>query len=334
MSIGTEAQHATPVQPPTVGAPPTASPARRLLQFVWRLVRAVLDQTAGRAFVQASTSRSRFVRTVVFDAAQRSSQLELLLYTSGREQYVLNSRDDMICRSVFVYGEFDLAKLEQVMALLRARLGVERLDTIIDVGANIGTICIPAVARGHATRAVAVEPHPVNCRILRTNVALNGLHERITVFECACGPDSDGTLVEILRPSDNWGDVRVATESQARGTPSAARHTVRSRRVDDLISAGSCGVTVLWVDTQGFEPSVLQGAAGFLDRRVPVVVEFDPAMLGARSAGVAALAEAFSGYALFIDLEQPDRERAITDIPRLAEEMSRANRIFTDLLVL
>jgi FkbM family methyltransferase len=269
----------------------------------------------------------------MFDAAQRSSQLELLLYTSGRERYVLNSRDDMICRSVFVYGEFDLAKLEQVMSLLRRRLGVERVDTIIDVGANIGTICIPAVARGYADRAVAVEPHPVNCRILRTNVALNGLHDRITVFECACGADREGTL-EILRPGDNWGDVRVATESETRGLPESQRRLVASRRVDDLAGAAASGLTVLWIDTQGFEASVLQGACGLLTRRVPVVVEFDPAMLACRRAGLQALAAAFTGYGSFVDLEQPERERPVADIPRLADEMAAAKRVFTDLLVL
>jgi len=268
----------------------------------------------------------------MFDAAQRSSQLELLLYTNGSEQYVLNSRDDMICRSVFVYGEFDLEKLEQVVSLLRRRLRVERLDTIVDVGANIGTICIPAVARGYANRAIAVEPHPVNCRLLRTNVALNGLHDRITVFECACGPDRDATL-EILRPGDNWGDVRVATDSETRAVPESQRHRVASRRVDDLVAGASSGVTVLWIDTQGFEASVLQGAAGLLARRVPVVVEFDPAMLAERPGGVDALIRAFSGYHSFVDLERPERERPVAEISRLSRELSEDGRVFTDLLV-
>jgi FkbM family methyltransferase len=333
MSLSTSAQpSAATVLAPNDARPPD-SRTRRLLRVGWNMVRAVLDQTAGRTFVRVCSSRSRFVRTVVFDAAQRSSQLELLLYTGGREHYVLNSRDDMICRSVFVYGGFDLAKLEQVVSLLRSRLGIERLETIIDVGANIGTICIPAVARGYANRAIAVEPHPVNCRILRTNVALNGLHDRISVFECACGADREGAL-EILRLGSNWGDVRVATESETQALPETQRYAVVSRRVDDLAAATVAGVTVLWIDTQGSEASVLQGAAGLLARRVPVVVEFDPALLARRPAGVEALAEALSGYCSFMDLEQPQRERPVVDIRCLAGEMSAAGRVFTDLLIL
>ena len=59
---------------------------------------------------------------------------------------------------------------------------------MVDVGANIGPICIPAVTRGYVQQAVAVEPNPDNCRLLRVNVALNGLHNKIAVEECALAP--------------------------------------------------------------------------------------------------------------------------------------------------
>ena len=334
MSISTAARPAasTVTVPPLQPRPPD-SLVRPFLRLGWRVVRAVLDRTAGRVFIWACSSHSRFVRTVVFDAAQRSAQQGLLLYTNGREQYVLNTRDDMICRSVFVHGEFDFTKLEEVMLLLRRRLGIERLDTIIDVGANIGTICIPAVARGYANDAIAIEPHPLNCRILRTNVALNGLHDRIKVFECACGAERAGS-VQLLRPGDNWGDVRVTTESETCAAPENQRQTVGSRRVDDLVGAAPSGPTLLWIDTQGFEAAVLQGATGLIARRVPVVVEFDPAMLARRAASLEALVAVLGTYASFVDLEQPARERPVADIPRLAGEMSAAGRVFTDLLVM
>jgi FkbM family methyltransferase len=333
MSITTPApSSAPPVLAPAHSRPPD-TPARRLLRVGWRLVRDLVGRTAGPAFVRAYASPSRFVRTVVFDAAQRSSKLELLLYTGGTEHYVLNSRDDMICRSVFVYGEFDLAKLEQTRSILRARLGIDALDTIIDVGANIGTICIPAVLRGYASRAIAVEPHPLNCRILRTNVALNGLHERITVFECACGADRESTA-EILRPGNNWGDVRVVSAAEARTLPQSQRCVVASRRLDDLVEAATTGRTVLWIDTQGFEVAVLQGAAALLARRVPLVVEFDPALLAGRSGGVEALAQSVAGYRCFVDLEQPQQERPAVEICRLAAEMAASGRVFTDILIM
>ncbi len=41
-------------------------------------------------------------------------------------------------------------------------LGRRGLTSLIDIGANIGTICIPAVKCGLFDRAIAIEPEPLN----------------------------------------------------------------------------------------------------------------------------------------------------------------------------
>ena len=297
------------------------------------MVRPVLRRTGGRLLTRAWTSRDRFVRTVLFDAARDCPAMDLVLRQGAREQYVLNARDDMICRAVFTYGDYDFAKFERAASILRRRQAAGPLDLLIDVGANIGTICIPAVNRGFAARAIAVEPHPVNCRLLRCNTALNGLSERIVVHECVAGP-ADGPGVEIALEGDNWGDVRVASASKSSVPPGGQRLAVPSRRVDDLAANCDAGRTLLWVDTQGFEASVLQGASALVARQVPLVIEFDPALLAAQPGGVEALVDAVSRYEFFIDLEGPERERPVIELASLRSEMTASRRTFTDLLLL
>lgn len=309
-------------------------PGRRALQLAWSIVRPMLGHTAGRLITRAWSSRNRFLRTMLFDAARDTRGMNLVLRHQGREQYVLNARDDMICRSVFTYGEHDFAKLERALSILGDRRGLKQLDLLIDVGANIGTICIPAVNRGHAARALAIEPHPVNCRLLRANAALNGLSHRIVVHECAAGAVPD-EMLQIVLEGDNWGDVRVSPGGQRSSfAPDRQTFSVPSKRVDDVVGVYDPSRTLLWIDTQGFEASVLRGAPTLLGQGIPLVIEFDPGMLAAQSGGLSALIEQVRGYSTFFDLEDPEQPRPCASLESLCLEMSAARRQFTDLLFL
>src|SRR4051794_12767372 len=52
----------------------------------------------------------------------------------------------------------------------------------VDVGAHVGTTAITAVRRFGFEAAVAFEPEQSNFRLLRANLSVNGLEERIRTF--------------------------------------------------------------------------------------------------------------------------------------------------------
>ncbi|MEO2169882.1 MAG: FkbM family methyltransferase, partial [bacterium] len=56
--------------------------------------------------------------------------------------------------------------------------------TLLDIGANIGLVTVPTTERTQC-RTLAFEPDPRNAELLRRNVALHGLKERIDVHELA-----------------------------------------------------------------------------------------------------------------------------------------------------
>jgi FkbM family methyltransferase len=185
---------------------------------------------------------------------------------------------------------------------------------LFDIGANIGTICVPAVARGLAETAVAIEPHPVNCRLLRANIALNGLHDRISVTECAAAAEDGGeAMLEVNER--NWGDHRVAPTAQAiadeQGESARTRIAVPMRSIDS-IAAETGAPTLLWMDTQGFEGFVLAGAAAVLAARPPLVTEYWPYSLR-RVGGYAAFHAAIAGYRDFIDLDAPGQVHDVAE---------------------
>src|ERR1017187_6397296 len=84
---------------------------------------------------------SKHIREACFDSARPNT---LMLSNVGEERYLISSSDSIIGRNVFIGGGFEFKKFEKVLSLLDNSF--ER-KLLVDIGANIGTICIPAIKR-------------------------------------------------------------------------------------------------------------------------------------------------------------------------------------------
>ncbi|MBS7350130.1 MAG: FkbM family methyltransferase, partial [Comamonas sp.] len=207
------------------------------------------------------------------------------LVTGNPEHFVVSTADKVIGREVFLHGEFDFNKLLTALAILE-REGLPRPAHLIDVGANIGTITIPAIKRGLMQTATAIEPHPDNLRLLRANLALNGIDDRVAVLAQAVG-DVSNTTLHLQESATNSGNHAIADQ----GIP------VKSSRLDDLADMfpEQC---LLWMDIEGYEGHALKGATNLLAKGTPVVCEFNSAYLK-QTQGLLLLKNALEGFSFF-----------------------------------
>jgi hypothetical protein len=84
--------------------------------------------------------------------------------------------------------------------LKRERLvGKPGQDILVDVGANIGMICIAMLKRGYFREAIAIEPDPRNFELLKRNIKQNGLEGRIRVAAFAVSDESADVEFERRR---------------------------------------------------------------------------------------------------------------------------------------
>jgi len=258
----------------------------------------------------------------------------LLHCNAGGEEYLVDSRDRVISQSLFVTGTYDFEKFEMAVRLLKQFAAVGDGLHLIDVGSNVGSVCIPAVNRGYSKSATAIEPNPNNCRLLRVNLALNGLSESISVIECALGDGSTSTL-DLELADENFGDHRIRTTSDVGMTGEHLRRTisVRSRTLDEVRAPEAGGGALIWMDVQGYEGFVLAGAKEWLKRGTPVCLEFWPYGLK-RARSYEMVKSAFDRYRGFIDLNcgTETRLRPITELDNLYAELGEGDR-FTDLLL-
>lgn len=195
-------------------------------------------------------------------------------------------------RALYVQRSWEMDLITGSMDYLRreGHVGKPGANVLVDVGANIGMICIAMLRRDYFREAIAVEPDGNNFALLTRNIEQNGLQGRIRAFRCAV-TDRTGE-VELEIAGENFGDHRVRA-ARSIGPPlmqEEARATVRvpARTLDDLLvheaSIDPGRVGLVWVDIQGFEGYLFRGARATLAGGAPVLSEFWP--YGIRRSGI------------------------------------------------
>lgn len=224
--------------------------------------------------------------------------------------FIVSTRDKTVGRDTFVGGAYELDVMDRAMDILAGSGHPLAGRTFVDVGANIGTSTIPALLKHGARRAVAFEPDPSNAALLRSNAALNKLATRVVVHEMAVS-EAPGEMTLYLS-AKNHGDHRLVA------SPDEVRQGVRVRvtTLDEALG-DERDIAVIWMDTQGHEASVLDGAKQLLGRGVPVVAELWPS---AHADGGRRLADTVKVHFRFvIDVRGTGKRMPIAEFGRLIE---------------
>ena len=291
-------------------------------KFIFRLFRLLLIHPLMKFSV---------IRQLVFDTTLVPTVITANCET---ETFIVSSQDLGIGRMLACHGLLDYEALNTVIKLL----GPEHSrDTIIDIGANIGSICIPAVSRGIFRNAIAIEPDPSNFAFLTSNIFLNRVSDKIIAHNLALGPVDEEQVIFELSES-NFGDHRIRTKNDAGLYKEDKRKTlsVKSKTFDKVIGALLPTNSLIWMDTQGYEGHILAGAQGALAGRIPLVIEFWPYGMN-RASSYTPLKDALLGfdYEWFYDLSDPSQKHSLTS-EALDTIYSRLGQFgkFTDLLIL
>lgn len=182
--------------------------------------------------------------------------------------HALDDRDQVV-RAVRTAGWLGFeAPLPSVMARLVRRWP----DTFLDVGANTGFYSLLAVTAHRRARAIAFEPVPEIVELLRANLAANPQGRRVEVRAMAIGEHA-GTADLHLPPAQPDGTVETSASLDPGFKGTIARVVqVEADTLDGAwATAGRPEVSVVKVDVEGAEPTVLAGATELVQRCRPVL---------------------------------------------------------------
>jgi FkbM family methyltransferase len=217
------------------------------------------------------------------DFYDRSERYTPLLGTLvGKGIFVVRTEDKHVGRSLFAKGgRGEISVLARAVNVLKALYGDEVIDgtTFIDVGANIGTTTIPALLEHEFGNAVAIEPEHDNYVTLRANAVLNELDDRVIALRAAASNVVGKSELVVNR--SQGGKHWIATDEEKRSRADGGSEVVEVETVtlDGLAEQGVIDVErtgMLWMDAQGHEGHIIQGASAFTARGVPIVLEWDP----------------------------------------------------------
>ena len=189
--------------------------------------------------------------------------------------------------SVYYFGAYSEAELD----LFGRILSVRGEGCCIDVGANVGSHAL--FLAGHASSVIAFEPLPALAEQICTRVAANGLRN-VEVVQVGLGD-----IAEDL-PFFASTDANQGTGTFVPGVFERPAQVLHVQPGDELLAErGDPPVVLAKIDVEGFEPDVLRGLRGTLDRCRPIVFFEWSAMSADRAGDVDPGAYFPAGYLLF-----------------------------------
>ncbi|MDQ3798375.1 MAG: FkbM family methyltransferase [Acidobacteriota bacterium] len=192
-----------------------------------------------------------------------------------------SSRDWLIGKHLFVRRNYELDFIRTSIGFLEDEgfLKAGKNRTVIDIGANLGMICIALLRENFFEKAIAFEPSPRNFRLLEKNVRQNDLSDKIECFSLALS--SENKKIEFEIDETNSGDSRVRKtagdgemkEHKRRIVPVEAKTFDAFLRENNRIEPGE--IDLFWIDIQGHEGHFFKGAREFFQKhKIPVINEF------------------------------------------------------------
>jgi FkbM family methyltransferase len=194
---------------------------------------------------------------------------------TGNGVFLVDTSDSGLAPKLFEKcGRGDFRTLDVALHLLRSE-GILPSGTFIDVGANIGTTTVAALNHGF-DHAVAVEPAARTYFLLTANLALNDLGEAVRSFRLAISDDADMAPLQI-RSSSKKAQLVVKGGRSRWPTELVATTTLDALLTSSGIDSACVGM--LWLDVEGHEGHVLDGACSLLTLSPPLVMELHPRRL-------------------------------------------------------
>lgn len=143
----------------------------------------------------------------------------------------------------------------------------------LDIGGNIGTTSIYCKAKLKINfNYIAFEPIAELVKLFKLNIVCNDLSD-IIVEHLALSNQPDAKLSMKIN-YQNWGNSQVLQNNQKEED-----EVVPSTTLDDYLCKHNIdcnNIKYVWLDVEGFEPEVLEGAAKFFDEyKVPLCLEFN-----------------------------------------------------------
>lgn len=199
-------------------------------------------------------------------------------------KYIGSSLDLVMMRSMYNKREnWSKKEIDAFFELADKYYGIHMDESdgiFLDIGGNIGTTSLYVCkVKAPKFKVIAFEPVKDNIRMFKANCILNDVDDKqITLVEKALSNESSNKVMEkdIFNPGMSY----IVGTGKGNG---ANAEDVESIALDDYLYLSGIAhkdIRYIWMDVEGFEGFVVDGARGLLaDSNIPICMEFVPKYL-------------------------------------------------------
>lgn len=172
--------------------------------------------------------------------------------------YLPNYKEDLIQEVISHCSYFETVFLEITRKYL------SKNPVIVDVGANIGNHTLFWANECDAKKIYAFEPVPLTFKILKKNIKINNLQERVKLYNI--GLSDENTNAEIISfDPENMGGTRL------RKAEDSTKGDIPLRMLDSL-KIKEEKIDLIKIDVEGMDYRVLTGAIETIKKYKPVIM--------------------------------------------------------------
>jgi len=269
-----------------------------------------------------NNSKSEILQKTIRSAIYYTTRNNDILFSNNKNiKYLLESRD-WISLKLFVDKSFDYSILTKAIKILGNK---HSKLTLINIGAHIGSTCIPAIKENKFKNSIVFEPTKKTFRLLKANIFLNEVDERIQVHNLAIS--SKKTKLYLVTNKGNIGGNYISKNKQKNN------EIVKSDILDNYTYNLNKNNSLIFMDVEGHEPNVFLGAKKTIKKKIPIVFEFYPSLL--EKNWIKSYDLVFKNYKFYYDLRGKNKKEKFNkkNLTALVQKVNLMEGKHTDLMI-
>ena len=198
-------------------------------------------------------------------------------------------------------------------------------STLVNIGAHIGSTCIPAIKENKFKNSIAFEPTKKTFKLLQSNIFLNEVDDKIRAYNLAISNKKANLYLAIKR--GNIGGNYISKNKQKN------TEIVKSDILDNYTYNLNKNNSLIFMDVEGHEPNIFLGAKKTIKKKIPIVFEFYPSLLDKN--WIKNFDLVFKNYRFFYDLRGKNRKEKFNkkNLIALINKVNSIEGKHTDLLI-
>jgi FkbM family methyltransferase len=286
----------------------------------YRILESIIKKTLNFKNHSNNVALEKTIQSAIYNSTKKE---KILFLNKNNKKYIVHTNDH-ISKLLFINAEFDFKILKKALKYLGKK---HKRHTLINIGAHIGSTCIEAIKMNYFKNSIAFEPAIRNFRLLKANILINSLENRIKVFHLAISNEKKVLRLSINKLA-NSGDNRILKKKDK-----IKYEKVKSEKLDNFTSTLNRNNTLVFMDVQGHEPYVFLGAKKTIKKKIPIVFEFSPYLSDKN--WLKYFKELFKNYNYLYDLQNDTKLKFTSEnLLKLHKKLKLKNEGYTDLLIL